>query len=82
MQAATRYDRNYSIMLIAFISYDNCRITKASANAQQLGRLPGRLLYNVGGQDFYCTPRKTHKHGEGTRLGNAALIRSNVCVCF
>lgn len=57
MQAATAYDRNYSVMLIAFISYDNCYITKASANAQQLEWLLGLLLYNVGGQDLtvLCT---------------------------
>lgn len=39
-------------MLIAFISCDYCRITKASANAQQLDGLLGLLLYNVGGQDL------------------------------
>lgn len=57
MQPATGYDRNYSIMLIAFISYDNWCITKASANAQQLEWLLGLLLYNVGGQDLtlVCT---------------------------
>lgn len=52
MQGATGYDRNYSVMLIAFISFDNCCITKASANAQQLERLLELLLYNVGGQDL------------------------------
>lgn len=57
MQAAAGYDRNYSIMLIASISFDNCCITKASANAQQLEWLLGLLLYNVGGQDgtVLCT---------------------------
>lgn len=62
MRAATGYDRNYSIMLIAFISYDNCSITKSSANAQQLEWLLGLLLYNVGGQGL--TLHKTHKHNE------------------
>lgn len=67
MQDTTRYDRNYSITLIAFISCDNCCITKASANAQQLDWLLGLLLHNVGGQDL--TLRKTQKHSEDAALG-------------
>lgn len=47
-----------SVMLIACASNDNSCITKASANAEQLGWLLGFLLYNVGGQDITDTQEK------------------------
>lgn len=66
-----------SIMLIACISYDNCWITKAPANAEQLERLQGFLLYKVGGRDL----TDTHK----TNTSKATVLdvsASESSVCF
>lgn len=72
MQPAAGHGRRYSLMLIASISCDNCCITKASVNAQQLA---AGVLLSVGGQNIIL--HKTHKHSKGTVLSNYTLIRAN-----